>query len=158
MDRITLDDLQKRIENLEARHRTWRRIGLAAIVLAAFLFMYNAFGYAQAPAVKPLPAPKAEKAAGAQVSIDETAMKTTYVNFFRVTGNPDEVILDLGFYSQIATPGGTEPVKITDRAVMNFYTAKKFQLTLQEIVKRHEDAFGELQTDPAKRLRPRKED
>ena len=52
----------------------------------------------------PAPAPAAGQQI--QVSINDAEMASVYVNFFRVTGNPDEVLLDLGMYSQVMAPGG----------------------------------------------------
>src|SRR5207248_1827590 len=97
------------------------------------LLAYSAYGYAQRPAETPRPAPEQPKQETVQVPIDATGMRTTYANFFRVTGNPDEVVLDLGFYSQVTTPTGAEPIKLSDRMVMNFITAKKLLAVLQTV-------------------------
>ena len=59
-----------------------------------------------------------------------------------VTGNPDEVLLDLGMYSQVIGPAGPEPVELTHRLIMNFVTAKKLAEVLRVVVARHEQAFG----------------
>ena len=88
-----------------------------------------------------------------QVPIEDTALQQIYVNFFRVTGNPDEVLFDLGMYSQVITGSGPEPVKLTHRLVMNFVTAKKLAEVLRVVVGRHEQAFGQIEVDPARRLR-----
>jgi hypothetical protein len=88
-----------------------------------------------------------------QVSIDDSSMSSVYVNFFRVTGNPDEVLLDLGMYSQVMAPGGPEPIELTHRLVMNFVTAKKLAEVLRVVVARHEQAFGAIEVDPNRRLR-----
>lgn len=88
-----------------------------------------------------------------QVAIDDEGIEHLYVNFFRVTGNPDEVLFDLGMYSQVITPTGPEPVKLSHRLVMNFITAKKLSEVLKVVVNRHEQAFGVIEVDPARRLR-----
>jgi hypothetical protein len=88
-----------------------------------------------------------------QVPIDDSKLENLYVNFFRVTGNPDEVLFDLGLYSQVITPTGPEPVKLTHRLVMNFVTAKKLAEVLRVVVNRHEQAFGAIEVDPSRRLR-----
>jgi hypothetical protein len=88
-----------------------------------------------------------------QVQIDDSEMASVYVNFFRVTGNPDEVLLDLGMYSQVIAPGGPEPIELTHRLVMNFVTAKKLAEVLRVVVARHEQAFGVIEVDPNRRLR-----
>ncbi len=104
----------------------------------------------------PAPAPAAGQQGQPQqiqVSINDAEMESTYVNFFRVTGNPDEVLLDLGMYSQVMAPGGPEPIELTDRLVMNFVTAKKLAEVLRVVVARHEQAFGVIEVDPNRRLR-----
>src|SRR4051794_20477240 len=89
-----------------------------------------------------------------QVPINDSEMASTYVNFFRVTGNPDEVLLDLGMYSQVISPAGPEAIHLGHRLVMNFVTAKKLAEVLRVVVARHEQAFGVVEIDPNRRLRP----
>lgn len=104
----------------------------------------------------PAPAPAAGQQGQAQqiqVAINDADMASVYVNFFRVTGNPDEVLLDLGMYSQVMAPGGPEPIELTHRLVMNFVTAKKLAEVLRVVVARHEQAFGVVEVDPNRRLR-----
>ena len=88
-----------------------------------------------------------------QVPIHDTDMASIYVNFFRVTGNPDEVLLDLGMYSQVITPTGPEAVNLSHRLIMNFVTAKKLAEVLRVVVAQHEQAFGVVEIDPNRRLR-----
>ena len=88
-----------------------------------------------------------------QVPISDADMESLYVNFFRVTGNPDEVLLDLGMYSQVVGATGPEPVDLSHRLIMNFVTAKKLAEVLRVVVARHEQAFGVVEVDPNRRLR-----
>ena len=85
--------------------------------------------------------------------MDDSHLDPLYVNFFRVTGNPDEVLLDLGMYSLVITPSGPEAVELTHRLIMNFITAKKLAEVLRVVVARHEQAFGVVEIDPQRRLR-----
>jgi hypothetical protein len=108
----------------------------------------------------PAPAPQGQAPQGQQggpqqiqVAINDREMASVYVNFFRVTGNPDEVLLDLGMYSQVMGPGGPEPINLSHRLVMNFVTAKKLAEVLRVVVARHEQAFGVIEVDPNRRLR-----
>ncbi|MDY3558299.1 DUF3467 domain-containing protein [Gemmata sp. JC673] len=89
-----------------------------------------------------------------QVTIRDTDLEVMYVNFFRVTGNADEVLLDLGMFSQVVTPTGPEPVNLTHRAVINFVTAKKLADVMRVVVARHEQAYGPIEVDPNRRLLP----
>ncbi|MCE9554698.1 MAG: DUF3467 domain-containing protein [Planctomycetes bacterium] len=87
---------------------------------------------------------------------DDSQIAATYTNFCRVTGTPEELIVDFGLNTQgAATP--TQPIKLTQRTVMNYYTAKRLLGALQMSIVRHEQAFGVLETDVQKRVsgRPR---
>jgi hypothetical protein len=87
-----------------------------------------------------------------QVQVDDTKAIACYANFCRVTGTPEEVILDLGLNTQpFGTP--TEPIAITQRITLNYFTAKRMLAALQLTVQRHEAAFGVLETDVQKRVR-----
>jgi hypothetical protein len=74
-----------------------------------------------------------------------------YANFCRVTGTPEELILDFGLNAQ---PFGvpTEPVEVKQRIVTNYFTAKRMLQALHMSVQRHEQAFGVLETDVQKRV------
>lgn len=88
-----------------------------------------------------------------QVQIDDTKALASYANFCRVTGTPEELIIDFGLNPQpIGVP--TQPIVITQRIITNFYTAKRMLHALQLTVQRHEATFGVLETDIQKRVRP----
>ena len=88
-----------------------------------------------------------------QISIDSSKAKMAYSNFCRVTGTPEELIVDFGLNSH---PMGVEgpPVDISQRIVLNFFTAKRLLVALHMAVQRHEQAFGVLETDVQKRVLP----
>jgi uncharacterized protein DUF3467 len=74
-----------------------------------------------------------------------------YANFCRVTGTPEELILDFGLNAQpFGTP--TEPVDVKQRLVVNYFTAKRMLQALMMSVQRHEATFGVLETDIQKRI------
>jgi len=83
---------------------------------------------------------------------DDANATASYANFCRVTGTPEEVILDFGLNPQpVGLP--TQPIAVTDRIVTSFYTAKRMLLALQATIERHEQAFGVVETEVAKRLK-----
>jgi hypothetical protein len=86
-----------------------------------------------------------------RVQVDDKEAICAYANFCRVTGTPEELIIDFGLNSQ---PFGvpTEPVRVTQRIVTNYYTAKRMLHALHLSVQRHEQAFGVLETDVQKRV------
>lgn len=98
-------------------------------------------------------APAGEQQQGQRVQVDESNASCSYANFCRVTGTPEELIVDFGLNSQ---PFGvpTEPVQITQRIVTNYFTAKRMLHALHLSVQRHEQAFGVLETDVQKRVVP----
>ena len=88
-----------------------------------------------------------------QVQIDDTKALASYSNFCRVTGTPEELIIDFGLNPQpIGVP--TQPIVIVQRIITNFYTAKRMLHALTLTVQRHEATFGVLETDVQKRVRP----
>ena len=88
-----------------------------------------------------------------QVEIDDTKALALYANFCRVTGTPEELIIDFGLNPQ---PFGvpTQPIAITQRIITNFFTAKRMLHALSLTIQRHEATFGVLETDVQKRVRP----
>jgi hypothetical protein len=88
-----------------------------------------------------------------QVHVDDSKAVAAYANFCRVTGTPEELIIDFGLNPQ---PFGVpqEPVSVTQRIVTNYYTAKRMLHALTLTVQRHEQAFGVLETDVQKRVVP----
>src|SRR3954454_4442257 len=89
-----------------------------------------------------------------QIPVDAAGLLAAYANFFRVTGTPEELVLDFGLNTQQMTPAGSpEAVRLNQRLVMSFYTAKRLLNALQWAVSRYEGNFGVLETDFQKRLR-----
>ena len=98
--------------------------------------------------------PAAAPQAGQQVQFptDTAALSTVYTNFCRVNVTPEELVLDFGLNPTL-TPTPAEPIKLTHRVVMNFYTAKRLLNALYGVVTQHENAYGSLELDFQKRLR-----
>lgn len=88
------------------------------------------------------------------ITVDESKAISCYANFCRVTGSPEELIVDFGMNAQ---PMGANdrPIDISQRIVLNFYTAKRLLHALHISVQRHEEVFGNIETDIQKRVRPK---
>lgn len=86
-----------------------------------------------------------------QISIDDSKVVALYANFCRVTGTPEELLIDFGLNTQ---PFGvpTEPINVSQRIVTNFFTAKRLLHALMLTLQRHEATFGILETDVQKRV------
>ena len=88
-----------------------------------------------------------------QVQVNDDDAMATYANFCRVTGSPEELIVDFGLNPQpIGVP--KDPIQVKQRIIVNFFTAKRLLAALQMSVARHESVFGVLETDINKRVRP----
>jgi hypothetical protein len=87
-----------------------------------------------------------------QVQVKDESAIACYANFCRVTGSPEELIVDFGLNPQpVGIP--KDPIVVQQRIIMNFFTAKRLLAALQMSVQRHESVFGVLETDIQKRLR-----
>ena len=107
---------------------------------------------------------KAEAQTGQQqirLNIDERNLKTSYANAFRTNGTAEEVILDFGLNlvgPPVQQDGGQMPqivFQINERIVLNYFSAKRLAITLSQLVRRHEEQFGEIELDVAKRQKSR---
>ena len=88
-----------------------------------------------------------------QIDVDDSKAVTSYSNFCRVTGTPEELIIDFGLNPQ---PMGlpNRPIVITQRIILNPYTTKRLLAVLHMSIQRHEGVFGVLETDVQKRVHP----
>ncbi|HZU37422.1 MAG TPA: DUF3467 domain-containing protein, partial [Gemmataceae bacterium] len=96
--------------------------------------------------------PPAQGQPPAQFPVDLSQLSTAYANFCRVTGTPEELVLDFGLNTSMS-PVPTEPVKLTHRLVVNFFTAKRLLGALHMAVQQHENVYGVLEIDIQKRMR-----
>jgi hypothetical protein len=96
--------------------------------------------------------PKPEAAAGQTViQTDQVGAATFYTNFCQATSAMgEELVLSFGLNLQVPI---TDPVKITHRVVLNFYTAKRLLHLLGQVIAAHEATFGVLELDVQRRAR-----
>lgn len=103
---------------------------------------------------KPAAAPPQQQSF--QVDVDDSHVTAAYANFCRVTGSPEELIIDFGLNPQpVGVP--KNPIIVTQRVIINYYTAKRLLHALSLSVQRHEAVFGVLETDIQKRLKPQQQ-
>ena len=88
----------------------------------------------------------------AQYKIEDSATTADYANFCRLSGTPEELLIDFGLNLH---PTGipTQPIPVSQRIVTGWHTAKRLLHALQLTVERHESVFGALETDIQKRVR-----
>ncbi len=95
-----------------------------------------------------------------RVRVNDSDLTTSYANAFGTNATAEEVILDFGMNTVSParqtgdgeTAGGEILFKVNNRLVLNYYTAKRLALTLGQIVRRHEEQFGELKLNAAERV------
>ncbi len=111
------------------------------------------------PADKPVEEQAREQTGKRKVRlrVDERNMSSSYANAFRTNGTAEEVMLDFGL-NVVNAPAGQKPkdqpeiiFQVNERVILNYYTAKRLAITLSQLIRRHEDQFGELELDVAKR-------
>ncbi len=87
-----------------------------------------------------------------EVIVTDAGANAGYANFCRVSSTPEELILDLGLNPTPYATGKVE-VKVTQRIILNHFTAKRLWSALSMALQRHEQAFGVLETDVRKRVK-----
>ncbi|MDO5553096.1 MAG: DUF3467 domain-containing protein [Planctomycetia bacterium] len=96
--------------------------------------------------------PSQEKQQRPQIQVDDSEVSALYANFCRVTGTPEELIIDFGLNPHpMGVP--SEPIAVDQRIVTNFFTAKRLLHALSMTIARHEAAFGTLEIDVQKRIK-----
>ena len=97
-------------------------------------------------------APAADAQAQQTLIVDDSGISAGYANFCRVSSTPEELILDLGLNPNPYATGEVK-VPVTQRIIMNHFTAKRLLSALSMALQRHEQAFGVLETDVRRRVR-----
>ena len=87
-----------------------------------------------------------------EFTVDASEQSTAYANFVRLTGTPEELVLDWGLNLNM-TPQAGEAVKLTHRLVVDYFTAKRLLGALHSAVQQHENVYGMLEVDVNKRRR-----
>jgi hypothetical protein len=100
------------------------------------------------------PEAQPQQAEGQQIrlELDDSDTQALYANLCRVSSTPEEVILDLALNPNPTSNAPVQRLKVTQRVILNHFTAKRLAALLTATVQRHEQAFGRLETDVRKRL------
>jgi hypothetical protein len=91
---------------------------------------------------------------GVQVVLDEREMRSVFSNAYRIHTTAEEVVIDFGFNMANPNPqGGQQQLlfKVSDRVIMNYSNTKRLAASLQQLVRRYEQQFGELPAQPGPR-------
>jgi len=66
----------------------------------------------------------------------------------------EEVVVDLGFNMPNPNPQGQSPqllFKVTERVIMSYSSIKRLSTSLSQLIKRYEQQFGEIPTQPGQK-------
>ncbi|HZN66953.1 MAG TPA: DUF3467 domain-containing protein [Tepidisphaeraceae bacterium] len=89
---------------------------------------------------------------GVQLLLDERDMRTTFANAYRIHHTAEEVVLDFGFNMANPNPQGAGQqqllFKVNDRVIMSYPSVKRLTMSLQQLVRRYEQQFGEIPSQP----------
>ena len=88
-----------------------------------------------------------------KITLDDSDAKASYSNFCRVTGTPEEVLIDFALNPNPFSRQD-QTVKINRRLVLNQFTAKRLLAALQQTIMRHEQNFGVIELNVQRRLSP----
>lgn len=94
----------------------------------------------------------ADQAVQSKMTVNDENATACYANFCRVSSTPEELIMDLGLNPQPMGTGDIS-VNVSQRIIMNHFTAKRLLSALSMALQRHEQAFGVLETDVRKRVK-----
>lgn len=106
---------------------------------------------AKTPEVETQATPEAGETQQVRIEIDDSGVEALYANMCRVSSTPEEIILDLALNPN---PVGAPPekIRVSQRVILNHFTAKRLVSLLASAVQRHEATFGVLETDVRKRV------
>jgi hypothetical protein len=93
--------------------------------------------------------PQPAQAKPGTITLDESGAKSSYGNFCYTAGTREGVLLGFGFHDW--QPGN--PIKVDAKVELSYYNSKRLLATLNQVIKRHENAFGEIEIDINKRLK-----
>jgi hypothetical protein len=94
--------------------------------------------------------PEQTQAQQTEIVLNDKDAHVAYSNFARVTATPEEVIVDFALNPNPFMAGKQE-VTVTQRLIMNFYTAKRLCSALAMTLQRHEGTFGNIELDVRRR-------
>ena len=95
--------------------------------------------------------PNAGEQQQVQLMLDESQMKTSFANAYRIHTTAEEVVLDYGFNMANPNPqGGGQQLlfKVTDRIILSYPNVKRLAMSLQQLVRQYEQRMGEIPTNP----------
>jgi hypothetical protein len=85
-------------------------------------------------------------------TVEAEGLQPIYANFVKVTPAPEELVLDFGLNPNLPGTAPQVSIKISQRLVLNYFTAKRLWGAIGLSLQRHEQTFGVLEVDVNKRV------
>lgn len=88
---------------------------------------------------------------GVQIRLDESKMVTTYANTIRTSSTADELVLDFGLNLPMQQGQGQQVqmnFSVGSRVVLNWQSAKRLLMSLQQTVGAYESHYGPIEVPP----------
>ena len=95
--------------------------------------------------------PEGQQQKPPQLFFDDANAVSTYCNLCRVSGTPEELVVDFGLNPNPYAQGDVH-VKVDHRIAMSYWTAKRLFIALQQSLQRHEQAFGVIELNVRRRM------
>ena len=86
-----------------------------------------------------------------QLVVDERDLRSSFANGYRIYTTGEEVVVDFGFNMLNPNPqSGQQQMlfKAGDRVILSYPTVKRLSLSLAQLVRRYEEQFGPIPTQP----------
>jgi hypothetical protein len=103
-------------------------------------------------ASNPGDAPQAPASPTPLPTVEAEGLEPIYANFVKVTPAFEELVLDFGLNPNLPGSAPQVPIKISQRLVLNYFTAKRLWGAIGYSLQRHEQTFGVLEIDVNKRV------
>lgn len=84
------------------------------------------------------------------MELDATGAMPAYANYCRINSGPEEMILDFCLHPS-PFAADVAKLKVQDRIVLSYYTAKRLHRALEMSLERYEATFGVLEPDVRRR-------
>ena len=86
-----------------------------------------------------------------QLLLDESQMKTSFANAYRIHTTAEEVVHGLRVqHAQPQPPGRRQQLlfRVTDRVVLSYPNVKRLSMSLAQLVQQYEQRIGEIPINP----------
>ena len=89
-----------------------------------------------------------------QLQVDESQLTTHYASTARVWGSAEEILVDFAQgIRQSQNQPNVQVLRPDARVIMSPAAAKRLAIALSQAIQRYENNYGQIETDPRKRLR-----